>query len=46
LRHTGNGRYLSSSDEEELFATLRLDRYLQARVDKVLAAVRPGEEDN
>lgn len=29
--------YLSSSDEEELFATLRLDRYLQARVDKVLA---------
>ena len=29
--------YLSSSDEEELFATLRLDRYLQVRVDKVLA---------
>jgi len=29
--------YLSSSDEDELFATLRLDRYLQARVDKVLA---------
>jgi len=29
--------YLSSSDEDELFATLRLDRYLQARIDKVLA---------
>lgn len=29
--------YLSSSDEDELFATLRLDRYLQVRVDKVLA---------
>jgi len=29
--------YLSSSDEDELFHTLRLDRYLQARVDKVLA---------
>lgn len=29
--------YLSSIDEEELFATLRLDRYLQVRVDKILA---------
>ena len=29
--------YLSSADEDELFTTLRLDRYLQARVDKVLA---------
>jgi hypothetical protein len=29
--------YLSSNDEEELFHTLRLDRYLQARIDKVLA---------
>lgn len=29
--------YLSSSDEDELFHTLRLDRYLQARIDKVLA---------
>jgi ATP-dependent Zn protease len=29
--------YLSSSDEDELFATLRLDRYLQVRVDKLLA---------
>lgn len=28
--------YLSSEDEEELFAALRLDRVLQARVDKVL----------
>src|SRR6185437_8595599 len=26
-----------TSDEDELFATLRLDRYLQARVEKVLA---------
>lgn len=29
--------YLASSNEEELFTALRLDRLLQARVDKVLA---------
>ncbi|QKC97158.1 AAA family ATPase [Mesorhizobium sp. NZP2298] len=29
--------YLASEDEDELFSALRLDRYLHARVDKVLA---------
>jgi len=29
--------YLASEDEEELFSALRLDRFLHARVDKVLA---------
>ncbi|MGB3501049.1 MAG: AAA family ATPase [Mesorhizobium sp.] len=29
--------YLSSAEEDELFAVLRLDRFLQMRVDKVLA---------
>lgn len=33
----GFGEGFSSSDEEELFAALRHDRYLQLRVDKVLA---------